>query len=360
MKSKNKYLLWLLFLPLSVWAQNLLENPGAETSPVIGNGWTLVSGNITSVGCGVNPPCQEGSHLFFANQFAKSECYQIVDVSAYSITIDNGTQKFAFSDHVRSFPQSPADAARAVVEYRDSGGNILSTYDSEYHSSTTAWLLLTDTRIAPVGTRSIKVRILAKRNNGTNNDAYHDDLSLEPLAPLPVEMVDFQAIAEGNKIKLTWQTAAELDNDGFLVERTTNGQIWEKIGFVQGYGTTSEMHGYHFLDENPLLGLNYYRLRQKDFEGKEEYSGVVSFDFLNLGDFGNLRLAPNPATTQIQLMNLELSDFDYLQVTDHHGRRVLMTHDLASSLEIGHWEPGIYYLQLYGAKPTKTLRFFKN
>lgn len=120
------------------------------------------------------------------------------------------------------------------------------------------------------------------------------------------------------------------------------------------------MHGYHFLDENPISGVSYYRLRQQDFEGKVEYSEVVSVDFRNLVDFGNLKLFPNPASSQLHLMNLEIDDFDYLQVTDDQGRQVLMTHDLASSLEVGHLEPGIYQLQLKGATITQSVRFIKN
>ncbi|MBI5915898.1 MAG: choice-of-anchor D domain-containing protein [Bacteroidetes bacterium] len=117
-------------------------------------------------------------------------------------------------------------------------------------------------------------------------------------SPLPVELVSFTGREMENGVLLEWQTASELNNEGFHVERMTgDGGRWTEIGFVAGRGTTSETHDYSFLDEKPLPGTNYYRLRQTDFDGGEELSKVVSVDFRNLQDFGNLRVFPNPASS---------------------------------------------------------------
>jgi len=177
---------------------------------------------------------------------------------------------------------------------------------------------------------------------------------------LPVELASFKATQAGKSVKLLWSTKSELDNAYFEVEKSDDGWHWVGVGRVEGRGMKSEATNYDLLDNHPFPGINYYRLRQVDIDGKEEYSEVISIDLRNLEDFGNLRLAPNPATTHLQLSNVELADFDYLQVTDQHGRQVLMTHDLASSLEIEYLEPGIYHLQLNGASTIQTLRFVKN
>lgn len=177
---------------------------------------------------------------------------------------------------------------------------------------------------------------------------------------LPVELTYFKGEQTGAFVSLHWRTTTERDNAYFEVEKSDDGWHWVGVGRVEGRGTTNEATNYDLLDNHPFPGINYYRLRQVDIDGKEEYLEVVSIDLRNLEDFGNLRLAPNPATTHLQLSNVELADFDYLQVNDQHGRQVLMTHDLASSLEIGHLEPGIYILQLKGASTTQTLRFVKN
>lgn len=225
MKTNLFMLLIVAFAPFSAVTQNMVLNPSAEADPA-SNGWTEASGFQWTRRATGNPPSYEGSYMFFAGPVGgEVELYQDIDVSAYATTIDNETQLFKFEDYVRSFSQSPVDQTKVIVEYRSAAGLVLSSFNSGYGSNTSAWLLVTDTRIAPATTRTIRIRLFSKRNSGTNNDGYHDAISLEPLAPLPVELVDFQAFAEGKKIKLSWQTASELDNDGFLVERTTNGHV---------------------------------------------------------------------------------------------------------------------------------------
>jgi hypothetical protein len=113
-------------------------------------------------------------------------------------------------------------------------------------------------------------------------------------SPLPIELVDFQAITEGEQVRLTWQTASEINNEGFHVERSLDIIGWEEIGFVAGKGTTTAVQNYSFLDEKPATSLNYYRLRQIDFDGKEELSKIVSIDLTHLQDL-SIQVFPNPA-----------------------------------------------------------------
>ena len=68
---------------------------------------------------------------------------------------------------------------------------------------------------------------------------------------------------------LTWQTASELNNAGFEVERSADAKQWEVLGFVNGHGTTMEANDYKYLDAQPMRGMNYYRLSQTDFDGNE-------------------------------------------------------------------------------------------
>ncbi|WP_157486689.1 T9SS type A sorting domain-containing protein [Dyadobacter alkalitolerans] len=91
---------------------------------------------------------------------------------------------------------------------------------------------------------------------------------------LPVNLVEFDARPTGSTIQLSWRTAAETDNAGFQIERSSNGVSWQDIGFVVGNGTVSAIHDYHFQDINPISGLNYYRLRQIDFDGKTQHSSI--------------------------------------------------------------------------------------
>jgi hypothetical protein len=102
-------------------------------------------------------------------------------------------------------------------------------------------------------------------------------------ASLPVNLVEFNARATGSSVQLSWRTASETDNAGFHIERSSNGISWQDIGFVAGNGAVAATHDYHFQDISPIVGMNYYRLRQTDFDGKTTHSRIqaVSVDILD-------------------------------------------------------------------------------
>ncbi len=99
------------------------------------------------------------------------------------------------------------------------------------------------------------------------------------LIPIGIELVAFNtSIQKDNHIKLDWQTATETDNKRFVIERKTDGMpFFQELSTVKGNGTTSQAQIYSFVDDTPELGkINYYRLRQEDFDGKITYSKVLS------------------------------------------------------------------------------------
>jgi hypothetical protein len=91
--------------------------------------------------------------------------------------------------------------------------------------------------------------------------------------PLPIELIDFKAKAEGKRVRLDWTTASEIDNDYFTVERSTDVKEYSFIDRVNSYmHNSSIMLNYTTYDEHPLYGLQYYRLKQTDFNGEYTYS----------------------------------------------------------------------------------------
>jgi hypothetical protein len=92
-------------------------------------------------------------------------------------------------------------------------------------------------------------------------------------SPLPIELVEFNAKAEGKRVRLDWTTASEIDNDYFTVERSTDVKEYSYIDRVSSYlHNSSIMLNYTTYDEHPLYGLQYYRLKQTDFNGEYTYS----------------------------------------------------------------------------------------
>jgi hypothetical protein len=91
---------------------------------------------------------------------------------------------------------------------------------------------------------------------------------------LPVEFTYFDAKSLSDKIELTWGTATETNNDFFEVQRSADGMNWEALEKVNGAGTTLDEQNYLTYDYNPIVGESYYRLRQVDFDGTQDYSVI--------------------------------------------------------------------------------------
>jgi subtilisin family serine protease len=124
-------------------------------------------------------------------------------------------------------------------------------------------------------------------------DAYQ--AYLLALSMIPVELSSFTASANENSVTLNWSTATETNNSGFSVERKTAlNEVWKEIGFVPGFGTTTERMNYSFADENLRMGSYSYRLKQIDFDGKTEYSEAIIVEIASPEQFVLLQNYPNP------------------------------------------------------------------
>ncbi len=108
---------------------------------------------------------------------------------------------------------------------------------------------------------------------------FMDNIYFYAAVVLSAEMTSFSAKTVNTTTVLNWETVSEKDNAGFTIERSTNATNFTTIGTVKGNGTTNNVSNYTFTDNAPLTGLNYYRLRQSDVNGKESISKVVSVLF---------------------------------------------------------------------------------
>ena len=116
--------------------------------------------------------------------------------------------------------------------------------------------------------------------------------------PLPVELISFTAVANGNKVTLEWSTATEVDNYGFEIERSQKSNVksetWEKVGFVEGHGNSNSPKKYSFTDI-PQKGTSFqYRLKQIDSDGKYSYSDAISVDIGLPNQYALNQNYPNP------------------------------------------------------------------
>jgi hypothetical protein len=116
------------------------------------------------------------------------------------------------------------------------------------------------------------------------------------LSIIPVELTSFEAEIHENTVQLKWKTATEVNNMGFDIERSRDGNLYETIGHVKGSGTTTELSQYSFIDQSLNgSGITYYRLRQIDYDGTSSYSQIIEVDYSSLPtEFSLSQNYPNP------------------------------------------------------------------
>ncbi|NOR75227.1 MAG: T9SS type A sorting domain-containing protein [Draconibacterium sp.] len=170
----------------------------------------------------------------------------------------------------------------------------------------------------------------------------------------PVELTSFTASVSENNVTLNWITGTELNNSGFDVLRQAENQQWEKIGFVPGFGTSTEKHSYSFVDENLTSGQYSYRLKQVDFDGSSELSDVVNVEIINPVQYNLSQNFPNPfnPSTTIQYSIPEVSNVT-LKVFNTLGEevsvlvnRIMEAGTYEVNFEASQLHSGIYFYRL--------------
>jgi hypothetical protein len=170
---------------------NLVVNPGAEDRLENGSipGWTQTAGEWQRREAPPTPV--EGDHLFYAGAVAYAELVQEIDVSAFSQTIDADTQWFTFEAWVRNLYEAPTDTLRLIVEYRDETNTfVLDQFDTEPFASPAVWTRVINDRLAPIGTRFVRIYLIA-RNPGV---AYFDAVALRSLRAATVVVDDVRHV----------------------------------------------------------------------------------------------------------------------------------------------------------------------
>ena len=256
-------------------AQNLILNPGCEDSLINGEipHWFEVRGTDWQSRESGNPPSFEGNNIFFAGVSQNAELQQEIDVSIFAASIDSGTQYFYFEGYVRSYSQNPTDHSRLILKYLDLPKiTLLDSIDLGENSNTDDWLMLSDTMLAPIGTRFIRICLISVRYNGTNNDGYFDGLSLTPDLPVNIEnefknnIIDFTLYQNhpnpfNPSTKISWQSPISGHQTIKLFDLL--GREIETI--VDGYFESGFHSTLYIVNSTLSSGVYYYQLIAGDF-----------------------------------------------------------------------------------------------
>lgn len=216
--------------------------------------------------------------------------------------------------------------------------------------------------IGPLGTGTgsdpLNIGAVAIRQGGNTPTAKIDGIRITNSWNdiVPVELTAFTASSAGSNVTLNWSTATEINNSGFEVERASTSprqEAWEKIGFVQGNGTTTLAQQYSYIDKNVSAGSYSYRLKQIDFDGTFTYSPVAEVEVSAPVNFELAQNYPNPFNpgTTIQF-SLPKSSNVLLKVYNLLGQEV-------ATLLDGFKEAGIHYINFDAANLNSGLYIYK-
>lgn len=118
---------------------------------------------------------------------------------------------------------------------------------------------------------------------------------------LPVTYSQFNIVTKGNNAELSWITESEINNKGFDVMRSMDGVEFETVNFIEGKGTTYGSTAYTFIDYDLMQGVYYYKLSQRDFDGKMNMSDVKSIEIFNTATL--TKVFPNPTNDELTIQS---------------------------------------------------------
>lgn len=185
--------------------------------------------------------------------------------------------------------------------------------------------------------------------------------------PFPVELLSFTGKTNGEENILEWVTASETNNGYFTLERSIDGFSFEKIGIIEGAGNSNTTEKYTHTDKEPNEGINYYRLRQTDFDGTESFaSNIVVLEFNRPADYV---LYPNPANSEIMIYATSLKDESIeIEIIDMYGKKVIEPQQMiikgmsqARKIDISGFAEGVFFVTIsdLGNKKIQQKKFVK-
>lgn len=127
------------------------------------------------------------------------------------------------------------------------------------------------------------------------NECLYDNRGLL-IMPLPIHLLTFNATASATSIELLWRTASETNNDYFTLEKTSDFKEFETVAKIKAAGNSTTEQLYSTTDNKPIQGVNYYRLKQTDYDGKTTISDYSSVTFIPSVEF-KFNVFPNPSAT---------------------------------------------------------------
>ena len=237
-----------------------------------------------------------------------------------------------------TFVSSTSPSVNYVTNITTTGGLVLNCDVDDIPNAITVSTVSWTVNFSTAGTSTICLGL------GATNECLNTTFGEFPATldycniVLPAELVGFQAQNKGKTNILTWQTASEKNNKGFFIERSTDAKKFETVGFVKGFGTTTQTQSYIFNDNTPL-SIAYYRIRQADNDGAISYSKTVS---VATSSKMTVKIYPNPAHDRVAIENF--NGFKSLTISSLQGVSLIKTQ--LTEADVSQLSAGFYILEV--------------
>lgn len=299
-----------------------------------------------------------GSYVGYFPDFAMqvSPATETIENDADSVfyTVSVPSVKLYNQDAIFSATISPAPSS-GTIDIDFPGGNTLSSFPGNLQ------MRVRTSGFATIGNYTITIK--GEGPNGTPVHVRTVQLTVENV--IPVELASFNALVDKNDVHLSWITATEINNEGFDVERKTADGQFERIGFVAGHGSTTEMISYSFVDKGLNAGSYVYRLKQRDYDGTFDYLNEVQVDVTTPLEYSLEQNFPNPFNPSTKIRySIPDAGLVAIKVYDVLGNEVAEL--VNEQKDAGRYEllynasnlsSGVYYYQIKSGSFTETKKF---
>jgi hypothetical protein len=174
--------------------------------------------------------------------------------------------------------------------------------------------------------------------------------------PLPIELLSFNGFSAANGNQLNWSTATETNNNYFDLERSSNANEYSKIATINGAGNSTSTKEYSFIDNHQLNEINYYRLKQVDYNGDFTYSNVISIDNIN-AENSSVQVYPNPSNDIVNI----ISSTNITEIMIYNMMGELVYSSANNNIQFSPLSKGIYVVKALSKEGNTTnTKFVKN
>ena len=200
----------------------------------------------------------------------------------------------------------------------------------------------------PATGNSVQVRFISGQDQGTEETLVDYIRIIGTVLPVELDRFYLQK-TDDNFVKINWQTASEQSNDFFTIERSDNGINWSELAKIDGQGNSDLPFEYHYVDDLPLTGTSYYRLKQTDFDGSFTYSTIESIR-LTTDYESQIFIHPNPASHELIISGdkREWTDLDLINANGQSVFNQINVLEISTTrvkIDISSLTPGLYFVR---------------